>query len=215
MRGQRQLMPLAAVRWADARPSRSLDRRNVERRQVNPRGGYRRGVGWTCTSTDRLGRHPGRPWKAGDRPVPAHVARHYRTLPVADLAAEQLRHYERMWPVIELLVRASARETGRDRLIIEGSGVWPDRAATVTGSTVAAIWLTASPPTLRERIYSASRYAGLNGRERFLVDQFLGRTQRYNDIMMSAVRRLSLPLLDVDAVPSLDALVEQCVQLLG
>jgi 2-phosphoglycerate kinase len=172
-------------------------------------------LGWTCTSTDRLGRHPGRPWKVADRLVPPHVTSHYSAQPVADLTTEQLRHYERMWPAIESLVRAHGRENGPGRLIIEGSGVWPDRAAGVTGSTVAGIWLTASAETLRERIYSASRYSELTGHERFLVDQFVGRTERYNEIMLSAVRRLELPLVDVDSAPSLDGLLERCVRLLG
>jgi hypothetical protein len=140
---------------------------------------------------------------------------HYSALSVADLTTEQLRHYGRTWPAIESLVRAHGGESRPGGLIIEGSGVWPDRAAGMTGSAVAGIWLTASAETLRERIYSASRYSELTGHERFLVDQFLGRTERYNEIMLSAVRRLGLPMVDVDSAPSLDGLLERCAQLLG
>jgi len=172
-------------------------------------------LGWRCVSTDSLGRHPGRPWQVGDRQVPPHVARHYLARPAEDLTTDQLRHYERMWPVIESLVSAHACEHGPGRLSLEGSGVWPDRAVQVTGSRVAAIWLTASPGTLRERIYAASRYRELAGREQFLMDQFLRRTNLYNELMVSAVSRLGLALVDVDSLPSLDALAAQCFRLLS
>ena len=169
--------------------------------------------GWACVSTDSLGRHPGRPWKIDGRPIPAHVPEHYLSLPVPDLATEQLRHYERMWPAIQSLIYAHVREDRADRLILEGSGVWPDRVAELKTARIASIWLTASRQTLRARIYSASGYAELSGGERILVDRFLGRTERYNEIMLDAARRLALPLVDVDSASSLDGLVDRCIQL--
>src|SRR5205814_3744378 len=69
-------------------------------------------LGWDCVSTDRLGRHPGRPW-ADDGPVPDHVLRHYRTLPVDELTAGQLRHYERLWPAVADLVTARIHAASR------------------------------------------------------------------------------------------------------
>ena len=81
-------------------------------------------LGWRHVSTDRLARHPGRPWTT-DRP---HVHEHYATLTVAELTAAQLAHYERMWPLVEELVR-DALAPGRGGLVLEGSGVWPDRVA--------------------------------------------------------------------------------------
>ncbi len=171
-------------------------------------------LGGSCVSTDKMGRHPGRPWKIDDRPIPGHVVAHYLSLTVADLTTEQLLHYERMWPSIKSLIDSHACGERAGRLILEGSGVWPDRVAEVDNAKVAAIWLTASSPeTLRERIYSASRYADLSDDEKVLVDQFVGRTERYNELMLTAVRRLDFALIDVDSTSSLNELVERCRQL--
>jgi 2-phosphoglycerate kinase len=172
-------------------------------------------LGWSYISTDNLGRHPGRPWRTGDKPVPAHVASHYLTLSVEDLTTDQLRHYEGMWPVINALVDTYASGRRADRLILEGSGVWPDRVAEMTTAKTAAIWLTASADTVRERIYVASRYAELTAIERVLIDKFVGRTERFNQVMQSAVRRLGLVMMDVDSTSSPDALLERCLQQLS
>jgi 2-phosphoglycerate kinase len=173
-----------------------------------------RRLAWSCVSTDSLGRHPGRPWTVADRPVPAHVAEHYLSLSVEDLTTAQLRHYERMWPAITSLIDSHARDHDADGLILEGSGVWPDRVAEISDPTIAAIWLTASPATLRGRIYSASRYAELGDEGTILVDKFVERSLRYNEMMLSAVRRLGLACVEVDDVSSPDALLEQSLRLL-
>ncbi len=172
-------------------------------------------LGWSCVSTDKLGRHPGRPWPIDGRPVPDHVATHYASLPVAELTGEQLRHYERMWPAIKALIDAHACDDRAGRLILEGSGVWPDRVAELHDARVAAIWLTAARQTLRERIYLASRYADLALDHRVLVDKFLGRTEQYNEVMLQAVDSLGFVLVAVDSMPSPDALVERCLQVLA
>ena len=158
-----------------------------------------RRLGWSCVSTDSLGRHPGRPWTVADGQVPVHVAEHYRSLSIEELATEQLRHYARMWPQIRSLIETHARDHAGG-LIVEGSGVWPDRVAEISDPKVAAIWLTASPATVRGRIYSASRYAELGDDATILVDKFVGRSIRYNEMMLSAVRRLGLACVDVDDV---------------
>jgi hypothetical protein len=171
-------------------------------------------LGWSCVSTDSLGRHPGRPWTIADRPIPAHVAEHYLSLSIEDLTTEQLRHYARMWPVIRSLIETHTRDHDAGGLILEGSGVWPDRVTEISDPMVAAIWLTASTGTLRGRIHSASRYSELGDDGTVLVDKFVGRSNRYNEMMLSAVRRLALACVDVDDVSSPEALLDQCLRLL-
>src|SRR5690606_41921201 len=39
-------------------------------------------LGFECRTTDRLARHPGRPWRTPVWEVPPHVAEHYRALAV-------------------------------------------------------------------------------------------------------------------------------------
>ncbi|HTA11695.1 MAG TPA: hypothetical protein VK836_24460 [Streptosporangiaceae bacterium] len=172
-----------------------------------------RRLGWSCVSTDSLGRHPGRPWTVADRQIPAHVAEHYLSLSIEELATAQLRHYARMWPVIRSLIATHAADHDDGGLILEGSGAWPDRVAEISDPKVAAIWLTASPATVRGRIYSASRYAELADDAAILVDKFVGRSNLYNEVMLSAVRRLGLACVDVDDVCSPGALLERSLRL--
>lgn len=76
-------------------------------------------LGWRQVSTDRLARHPGRPWTT-DRP---QVHEHYARLSIEQLTDQQLAHYQRMWPLVEELVR-DALAPGRGGRVLEGSGVW-------------------------------------------------------------------------------------------
>ncbi|WP_202872553.1 hypothetical protein [Kribbella soli] len=61
-------------------------------------------LGFDYLSTDKLGRHPGRPWATPNHEVPAHVVEHYRSFTGEQLVDALLAHYERMWPRIEELV---------------------------------------------------------------------------------------------------------------
>jgi hypothetical protein len=48
-----------------------------------------------------------------------------------------------------------------------------------------------------------------------MIEKFLGRTQRYNERMMQAIRRLGLPCLNVEEISSLENLTDKCLSLLG
>ena len=62
-------------------------------------------LGWTHVSTDRLARHPGRPWASPPRRVPDDVAEHYLKLSVDELIEDVLRHYEvNVWPKVEAII---------------------------------------------------------------------------------------------------------------
>jgi 2-phosphoglycerate kinase len=157
-------------------------------------------LGAGLESTDRLGRHPGRPWTIEERPVPDHVVEHYRRLSTEELAAEQLAHYERMWPGIHALIEQHARDA--TAFVLEGSGIWPDRCAGLTTPGVTAVWLTASSDLIAARVHAMSRYDELSADHRWLVNRFLARTVCYDEIMRDAVRRLGLPLVAVEPYQS-------------
>jgi cytidylate kinase len=147
-------------------------------------------LGFEHRSTDFLARHPGRPWRTPDREVPPHVAEHYSTLSVDELIASVLAHYERLWPRIEELVH------GADGLVLEGSALWPARVATLTG--VPAVWLAAGDGVIRSRIQTAGHYAGATADERALMDKFIARTERFQQLVLADVERLGLTRVDVD-----------------
>jgi hypothetical protein len=62
---------------------------------------------------------------------------------------------------------------------------------------VRAVWLTAAPSLLRERIRTAGDYRGATAAERYLMDQFLARSIRYQELMVAQLAALGLPRLDV------------------
>lgn len=141
-------------------------------------------------STDLLARHPGRPWRTVDWEVPPHVVEHYSTLAVDELISSVLGHYERLWPRIEELARTA------DGLVLEGSAIWPERVAKLTG--VRSVWLTADDATIRDRIRDGGGYANATGDERALMDKFLARSVRFQQLMLADVKRLGLRRVEVD-----------------
>jgi 2-phosphoglycerate kinase len=172
-------------------------------------------LGWRYISTDRLARHPGRPWKTKPETVPAHVADHYLSLSVDELFDAVLRHYRSMWPTIESIVTMHATECSADRLIMEGSALWPESVATLNLPHVAALWLTASNNLLQERIYNASQFGEATAREKMMIQKFLERAYRYNQHMMEAVNRLGLVSINIEAISSLDELSDICLEFAG
>lgn len=158
--------------------------------------------GWTHVSTDSLARHPGRPWSVEPHKVRTHVAEHYLTLSVDELVADVLRHYRSMWPGIKALITSHASDPDTDRLVLEGSALWPESVATQNIKGVAAIWLTASRDLFETRIRRASGLEDKSENDREMVEKFLARTLRYDEEMMQAVKRLKLASLDVEAAAS-------------
>jgi shikimate kinase len=170
-------------------------------------------LGGEHVSTDSLARHPGRPWATSSGPFPEHLRTHYLSLSVDELTTEQLRHYQRLWPRIEAMAAARATDRGARRLVLEGSGVLPQHAAAL--KSAATVWLTASADVLRDRIYSASRFDELAPEEKVIVEKFLGRTNQYDQLMLSAVTSLGLTSIDTSAAPATEELMEQCLRHVG
>lgn len=158
--------------------------------------------GWTSWSTDKMARHPGRPWPVVGQPVKPHVAAHYGTFSQGELIRSVLTHYRNMEPLIRRLVENHRRDG--DRLVLEGSGLLPETVATFDMPDVGAIWLTARDDTFRARIHRESGYDGLDAQGRALVDAFVGRTLLYNRHMLREAEARGLPVLAVsdDMLPT-------------
>ncbi|MFC4853567.1 hypothetical protein [Actinophytocola glycyrrhizae] len=143
-------------------------------------------LGFEHRSTDYLARHPGRPWRTPGREVPPHVVEHYSTLSVDELVASVLAHYERLWPRIEELVST------HPGLVLEGSALWPGRVAALSPTDVAAVWLTAEDGVIRSRIHTSGDYRNGTDDERALMDTFLARSVRFQELVLAEVERLGL-----------------------
>jgi 2-phosphoglycerate kinase len=164
-------------------------------------------LGFDYVSTDKLGRHPGRPWATPNHEVPAHVVEHYRSLTGEELVDALLDHYERMWPRIEELV--TTRSTASAGLVLEGSGVWPANVARLTTPYTSAVWLSANERVLSARMHRISRYDDLPAQGRSLVDKFLARSLGYQTRMLAAVEQLALNQLDVTESRSPEQLTDE------
>src|SRR5438874_11499896 len=168
-------------------------------------------LGWHYVSTDTLARHPGRPWGA----VRPHVAEHYLSLSPDELIEDVLRHYRSMWPGIQSLIASHACDASAERLVLEGSALWPESVAELRLDGVAAVWLTADDRLFQERIYNSSAFEQATGSSKEMVEKFVARTRLYNQRMMEAVRRLSLPCLNVGETTSLEELTDETLKLFG
>lgn len=134
-------------------------------------------LAWNYLSTDQLARHPGRPWKVGDRVVPDDVVEHYTTLSVPELAESVLLHYQsNVWPIIDAIVKSRLNNPFDIGLVFEGSAILPQLYCNAEYSRVSAIWLTAPHSLIAERVKQNSKYAGATATARQLVDAFLERS---------------------------------------
>jgi hypothetical protein len=168
-------------------------------------------LGWACASTDRLARYPGRPWGS----VRPHVAEHYLSLSPEQLVEDVIRHYMSLRPAIQNLILTPAADPAAERLVLEGSAVWPESVVDLRAGGVGALWLTASDGFLQRRIYTASGYDQASAREKIIIDKFLGRVQGCNQRMLEALRRFGLPCVNVEEASSLEDLTQISLRRLG
>jgi 2-phosphoglycerate kinase len=172
-------------------------------------------LGWDYQTTDKLGRHPGRPWNTVDFTVPQHVADHYRELPVEDLIADVLRHYElNIVPRVKDLVNARTSDSSSRGLIIEGSALYPDFVASLISSQVAGVWLTAPDELLAERMRNESGFVERSPAEQLLINKFLERTLAFSYRVESLIRQhalLSIPIGRIDTPESMGKRILQAI----
>ena len=169
-------------------------------------------MSWACISTDRMARHPGRPWSTPTFTLPDHVAEHYRTLTPEALAAAQLAHYDRMWPLVAAKVDEALAGAP---LVLEGSGVLPGPVAALGRDGVRAVWLTGSPALIEARVRRESGYETLPSDVQAMVRKFIDRSRLYDGAVIGEARRLGLPVVDVTDAMSREAVVEACLAALG
>jgi 2-phosphoglycerate kinase len=174
-------------------------------------------LGWSYRSTDKLARHPGRPWvDTNGKAILEHVAEHYETLTVSALFFDVLSHYEKnVLPQVEAIVRFHASEKSAECLILEGSALWPAFIANLIGENgVKAIWLTASDQLLSHRIKRESNFYNVSEDKKHLIQKFLGRTLLYNKLMKEEVERLGFICIDIESVLMTDEFSNICMELM-
>lgn len=172
-------------------------------------------LGWDHVSTDRLARHPGRPWKPAPEKVPDQVAKHYLCLSVGELIEDVIRHYKvNVWPKVEAIIASHSTDASTTGLVLEGSALWPEFVASLDFDRIATVWLTASEEVFRQRIHVGSLYTSKSPRERMMIDKFLERTLAYNTRMVDVVNQHGFILVDVMKSNATE-LTERCLATLG
>lgn len=162
--------------------------------------GYRF-LGYNYISTDKLARHPGRPWQPQLTDIPKHVIEHYQLLTTDELVENVLNHYStNVWPRIEDILTDHTTNIPSGKMAIEGSALLPELVANLKFDNVASIWLTASNEFLRQRIYQSSQYATKSSFEQMLIDKFFQRNCLLNDRIINDVDRLGLVSFNVEQV---------------
>ena len=172
-------------------------------------------LGFGCVSTDDIGLAIGSVTTPTAHPRQhamgtADYREYYITHSVDDLLADAMRGHEEMWPAIEAIVKAHAEWA--DPLIIEGWALWPERVATLGYNNVAAMWLSADAGFLESQTRAALRFYQGASNEEAMIQNFVARNVRYNELMMSAATSLGLATMHVIAETSIDDLTEQCMQ---
>jgi 2-phosphoglycerate kinase len=171
--------------------------------------------GWSYRSTDKLARHPGRPWQAHPKQVPNHVADHYLLLSADELITDVCHHYrENVWPLIEDIVTFHATDVSSESLLVEGSALLPELVNTLNFENIVTIWLTASNNFLKQRIYTASDYESKSSIEKVMIDKFLERNNLFNERIISTVNQLELINVDVENTSSVDELIDKCISII-
>jgi 2-phosphoglycerate kinase len=166
-------------------------------------------LGWQVISTDKLARHPGRPWPEVRKPV----AEYYSSLSDETIYWFLRVHHENMWPLLRQKISGACQMN--QGIVLEGTALRPEYIAELDRQKVLAIGLYAERAFLRKRIESESFYAQQNGRMRLLIDKFITRSLRDNETIVEAANRLGLRLLDVADEGNLKQLAEELIGVMG
>ena len=149
-------------------------------------------VGWPVISTDKLARHPGRPWTG----VPAPVTEFYLNLS-DDAVYWFLRvHHENMRPVIRTTIQNARKRGG---FILEGAALRPEFFVDWEVSDALAVCLHADETFLRDRISAGSQYSKRSKETKLAIDMFIERSLRENAALVKAAKQHQLKLIDVGA----------------
>lgn len=146
-------------------------------------------TGAETASTDKMGRHPGRPWPKPRR----HVAEFFATLSPESILTLHRHHHENMWPLVEHLIQA-ALESGK-HLVLEGAALRPEFLGRLQGA-VHPVCLHAPADLIRARICEGSDYSQRDAEHRKIIEAFLARSLSENDHHLEEAARYGIPCID-------------------
>ncbi len=160
---------------------------------------------WKSLSTDHLGRFPGRPWSAAEPAISQRLSDYYLSRSVDELFDEWLGYYQSMWPTIERIVERRLLSKTRVSLAFEGSAFVPEHLSRLTPD-VSAIYLVSDADFLKRRIHQGSEYDSLADAGRRLVDRFIDRNWRLNELITTTAKQNRINVVNVGTESNLTLL---------
>lgn len=154
-------------------------------------------------STDKLGRHPGRPWAS----APQEVEEFYQNLSDNTIHWLLRVHHENMRPVIQNCIE-EMHQASRT-FVLEGSALRPEFLSAWDIGDALCMCLYADDDILRRRIEAASNRSAKSDPMKTAIDKFIERSLRENDALAEAANRNGVTLFDVSHVTSAKNLVQK------
>ena len=163
-------------------------------------------AGWSYRSTDDLARHPGRPWRDNNSPLPDAVVEYYSKLSVQEQVNSVMGHYrQNVWPIIDAIVHSHLNNPYAPSLVFEGSAILPDNVHAASYDRVDSVWLTAPDEVIAHQITRESRRESRSLCQKQLIDSFMNRSLKINEIFMKSVSENGQRSLDTSTLDSSNA----------
>lgn len=148
-------------------------------------------LGCNVFSTDRMGRHPGRPWQS----APPHVTEFYEKLSDTAIYTFLLHHHENMWPGIDRFIKDQTQP-----FILEGSALRPEYLGEFLKH---AVCLYGTSRFLRARIHAQSDYTQRTKSLQQVIDKFVERSLQDNAHIHAEAAKLDITTIDVQDAAAL------------
>lgn len=159
-------------------------------------------------STDKLTRHPGRPWPQ----IPSHVAEFYNSMSADNIYTFLVHHHENTWPRIEKLIEDNQR--ANKCAIIEGTALRPEYLTKLNNAKNACLCLYANTEMICSRIHADSNYDSLSSYRKKLIDVFIERSLRDNEAIIESATRNNIELINaadpVAITQLMNTLIKRC-----
>ncbi len=150
--------------------------------------------------------HPG--FYVMNRPT---FAEYFTESTVDQLTADADAQHEAIWPAIESVIRLRAASIREGTVVIDGWYFRPSWVAELNLDNVASLWLVTDPAVLEERERTDPVFSRFTDPER-MVQNFLGRSFWYNDLIRREAEKLNLTILHQDGATSVEALCSIAVK---
>ena len=125
---------------------------------------------------------------------------------VDKLTEDAIRQHEAAWPFVQQVIRKYA-ERGL-AIVIDGWHLWPHRVAALNLNNLWAGWLVASPAVLKDRERKNLGWLQGSSDPDRMLDNFLGRSFWFNNLMREETARLKMNLLAQPGDRSVEELCE-------